>query len=133
MKSLLRNTIVNSFSLFIASQILSGVKITGGLQTYIFSGIILTIMTLILRPILQLITLPLNLITFGTFSFLINVIILYLLTVVVPQISIKAFTFPGLNLYGFIFPKIELNTFFAFIVVSIVISAIMSFVFWLIK
>lgn len=133
MKSLVRNTLFNAFSIFLISQILPGVKVSGGLLTYLIGGIALTLLLVILKPVLNILTLPLNLITLGMFSFLTNVIIFYLLTVLVIGITISAFTFHGVSYAGFIIPEIYFNTLFAFIVVSFLQSVIVSFLSWLIQ
>jgi putative membrane protein len=133
MRSLLRSTLFNSFSLFVISQVLSGVKVTGGLFTYLLGGLALTLLLVILKPVLNILALPLNILTLGMFSFLTNVIIFYLLTVFVTGISISSFTFTGYSYAGFIIPKIYFNTFFAFILVSFLQSVIVSFINWLIK
>jgi putative membrane protein len=131
MKSILRNLIFYSVALFLTAQILEGVKVSGGLIIYIIGGIALSLLFLLVKPILNIVTLPLNIITLGLFSFVANAIILYLLTVFVPNISISAFTFKGASLLGFIIPKIAINTFFAFIFASIFISLIVGFLKWL--
>lgn len=112
---------------------LPGVKISGGMPAYIIGGAALSLMFLILKPILSIITLPLNFITLGTFSFLINVIILYLLTLIISNISISAFEFSGLKFAGFIVPKVFVNKFFAFVIASFFLSIIFTFLTWLIK
>lgn len=133
MKAIVRNIAVYGFGLFFLTQILSGVKISGGLITYIVGGAVLSLMFIIIKPILSIITLPLNIITLGTFSFLINAIILYLLTILVPSISIKPFVFRGFTFFGFVIPSFFLNTFFAFIVASLFLSVFVGFLTWLIK
>lgn len=133
MKSIVRRIVFYSTALFLTSQILSGLRISGGYMTYIIGGIVLSILFLIVKPILSIITLPLNIMTLGLFSFVINAIILYLLTIFVSNISISAFTFNGLQISGFIIPKLFLNNFFAFVLVSVFLSFIVGALRWLIK
>ena len=133
MKTILRNTGVYSFSLFILSLADAGVKVQGGFLTYLAGGFALCLLFMILKPILGIVSLPLNLVTLGMFSFLINSIILYLMTVFVVQIKVVAFTFQGLNLGGFIIPKMGFNIFFAFIVSAMALSIIVGVISWLIK
>lgn len=133
MKSFFRNILFNSFSIYLISQVLPGVNVSGGFFTYIFGGFALTLLLILLKPILNLLTLPLNVVTLGMFSFLTNVIIFYLLTILVMGISITAFTFSGISYAGFIIPKIYFNTLFAFILVSFLQSLIVSFLSWLTK
>ena len=133
MKTVIRNIVFYSFSLFALTQTLSGVKITGGAETYLLGGVALSIIFLLIKPVLNLLTLPLNLVTLGAFSFLTNVIILYLLTVFVPKIKITSFVFQGFSYAGFLIPKTYVNQIFAFIVCGLALSSIITFLTWLIK
>lgn len=114
-------------------MILSGVSISGGITTYILGGFVLSIMFNVLKPLVNIISLPLNIITMGTFSFVVNIFIFYLATQIIGNISIKAFVFPGTSVAGFIIPKMHLNTFFAYVAAALVQSVIVSFITWLRK
>lgn len=133
MKSLFRNVVFNGISLFILTLILPGVKISGGYTTYIAGGLFLAVMFKVLKPILNLISLPLNLVTLGMFSFVINVFIFYLATVFVPEISISAFTFNGTSFGGFVIPRMSFNIIFAYAVSAFIHVFIVSALHWLIK
>lgn len=133
MKSFFRNCLFNGFSIFFLSLILSGVKVNGGITTYILGGVALTLLLAILKPVLNLLALPLNIVTLGMFSFLTNVIIFYLLTVFVTGISIGAFTFSGFSYSGFVIPSIYFNTLFAFIITAFFQALCVSFLNWLIE
>ncbi|MGA2911418.1 MAG: phage holin family protein [Candidatus Levyibacteriota bacterium] len=133
MKGFIRNVLFNAFSIFLLTQIVGGVKVTGGLPTYLFGGIALTILLVFLKPILNILSLPLNIITLGLFSFVTNIIIFYLLTVIVPGINIIAFTFPGFSYSGFVIPSFYFNVIFAFLLVAFLQSLIVSFLTWLVK
>lgn len=133
MKSFLRTVLFNSFSLFVLSQVIPGFKVSGGLITFLFGGLALSILFIVIKPILNLLTLPLNIVTLGMFSFLSNVIIFYLLTVSVPQIGITAFTFDGIDYAGFVIPKMAVNVIISFIVVAVGQSLVVTFLSWLTK
>ena len=133
MKSILRRIVFYSVALFITAQVLQGARVSGGLQTYIMGGIILSVLFMIVKPVLSIVTLPLNIITLGLFSFVVNAIILYLLTVLITSISISAFVFKGFSFAGFVVPSFPINNFFAFIVASILLSFIVGFLRWLTK
>lgn len=133
MKSIVRNVVFYSVSLFLVSQVLSGVRVNGGLGTYIIGGIALSILFVLVKPILSIVTLPLNIVTLGLFSFVTNAVILYLLTILVPNISISAFKFAGLSFLGFVVPQFSVNNFFAFIFASVLLSLVVGFLKWLTK
>jgi putative membrane protein len=133
MRGFIRNVLFNAFSIFLLTQIISGVKVSGGLPTYLFGGLALTILLVFLKPVLNILALPLNILTLGLFSFVTNIIIFYLLTVIVPEIAITAFTFPGFSYSGFVIPSIYFNIIFAFLLVALLQSLMVSFLTWLVK
>lgn len=133
MKSLLRNTLINSLSLYLLTLIFEGVKVSGGLPTYLFGGLTLALMFSILKPLISIVSLPLNIITMGTFSFLINAFIFYLATQLVGNIAIKGFTYPGISIAGFVVPKITFNVFFAYVTAALFQSVFVSLLKWLRK
>jgi putative membrane protein len=132
-KSILRKIIFYSVALFLVAQLFEGVQVKGGLITYVLGGIVLSALFLIVKPILSIITIPLNIITLGLFSFVTNAIILYLLTIFISNISIAAFTYHGLSFLGFVIPGFSVNGLFAFIIVSVLVSLIVGFLKWLIE
>src|SRR5579872_5113357 len=133
MRTILRHTAFNAFSLFLLPQFLSGVKIAGGLPTYIIGGFVLALIFIFVKPILSLISLPLNIMTLGLFSFLSNVVLIYILTVLVPAISIRSFNYTGGSNAGFVIPKMHVNAFFAYLVAAMVLSLIDIFLSWVTK
>jgi putative membrane protein len=132
-KSLLRNILLNALCLFLLAQIISGLNISGGFWAYILSGFCLTILFFIVKPILNLISLPLNILTLGLFSVVTNGIIFYLLTVFIPNVKISGFTFQGFSYAGFIIPKFGIGTFLAFIVIACFQSLLFAFIKWLVR
>jgi len=133
MKFLLRNTVIYAFTLFLLPQILPGIKIEGDFLVLLISGFILTVMFLILKPIVNIISIPLNIMTLGLFSALVNVLILYLLTVFVPNISIVPFQFSGVSFAGFSIPAWHLGLFFAYFAIGIVLALISGFLRWIVR
>lgn len=130
-KGLLRRIVFSTASLLLVSLLLDGVRITGGIVSYLTAGLLLSLMMLLLKPILQIISFPINALTFGFFSFIVNSIILFLLTVFDPQIHVSAFTLPSLSFLGFITPATPLNTWFALVVASLAVSGVYSLLTWL--
>ncbi len=133
MKSLLRNVIVNSFALWLTSFLINGLVIKGGFDVILFGGITLTLMNLLVKPILTILTLPLTIITMGFFSWVINVIMIYLLTIFVSQISLNSYAFPGFNGGGVSLPPITIPAFFTAVIIAFMISFISNSFAWLFR
>lgn len=123
MKHMGRDFFFHMFSVWFASQILPDVLVVGTLPTLALAGFVLTLLVYIVLPMLKILFIPINLITFGLFSWIIHVIMLYLLTLLVPQIQINPWTFPGATFFGFVVPAIHLNYIMALIVVALLITA----------
>jgi putative membrane protein len=85
---------------------------------------------LFVRPLIKILSLPLNIITFGLFSLLVNVAVLYLISVIVPGFEIVAFQFEGCEFLGVSVPSFYLNTFLSTLVASVALSASTSVFLW---
>jgi putative membrane protein len=124
MKHLIRTFLFNVFALWLTSQILPALVAPGGWQTMLFAGFVLSVLMIIVAPVLKILFIPINILTFGLLSWLINVIVIYLLTFFVPEIQVKSWLFPGFSWSGFIVPSIQLSYILSLIVTSFCISII---------
>lgn len=93
----------------------------------------LSIMMTVIKPVLNVISFPFNLITLGFFSIFTNALILYLLTIFVNGIIIHHYRFSGVNVFGFVVPSFTFNTLFAFLAASFMLSLIVTAIKWLIE
>lgn len=73
----------------------------GNLTTLILAGGVLTLLQKLLQPLLKILFLPINLVTLGFFSVLINVFLLWLATYLVPGFVIEPVVVLGVHLNGF--------------------------------
>ncbi len=90
MKLILRLAI-NVFALVVVDYLLPGFSLAN-LQTAIVAAIVIGIVNTFIKPLVQLIALPISLLTFGITAFLINVLLLWLSSKVVPGFAIDTFT-----------------------------------------
>ena len=88
--SILIKLIVNGLAVFIASYITPGVAVNSFLVAVIVS-VVLGILNTTLKPILTLLTLPINIFTLGLFSLVINILLLLLTSAVVSGFNIDGF------------------------------------------
>ncbi|KKU89003.1 MAG: hypothetical protein UY20_C0018G0005 [Candidatus Yanofskybacteria bacterium GW2011_GWA1_48_10] len=80
----------NAVALYIAFFIVPGFIVSGFAWQYLIAGAILAVLNLVVRPILKLISFPLIILTLGAFTFVINMIILWLLDAIVAFIAIES-------------------------------------------
>lgn len=132
MKSILRSFLINGLALWLVSQALPGsMNFSRGTETLLFTAFVLGIINLFVRPLLKLFLLPINLLTLGAFRWVVNVLSLYLVTVVVTDFKIQNFFFPGFSYNVVTVPSLFLTGFWAFVLVSFSLSIISHFLFWL--
>lgn len=133
MRTILRSIGIYLLALYFIPQIVPGFTIEGGFVTLLIGSVVLAIMFLVLKPILNIISFPVNMLSLGLFSIITNAFILYLLTILVPNITVQPFSYPRTNISGFVIPHIFFNTFFAYTYSAFILSCINSGIRWLIK
>jgi putative membrane protein len=133
MKTLLRNIAIYTLILFVLPLLIPGFSISGGVNTLLVGSFVLTLLFIILKPILSIISFPVNILTLGVFNIFINGLLIYLLTVFVTEITITSFTYENATVFGFITPVITFNTFFAYLYTAFVLTLINSTIRWLIE
>ncbi len=82
---------INAFALLVVEYLVPGFHLAN-IWTAIVAAIAIGIVNTFIKPVLQLIALPVSILTFGIFSFLINVLLLWWTSKFVPGFSIESFT-----------------------------------------
>lgn len=126
MKHILRMFVFSIVGLWFTTQLLPGVVIVGTWQTLVAAGMILTFLTIFIQPLLKILFIPINFMTLGLASWLVDVVIFWLLTVLMPQIQIRAWTFSGSDVGGIIIPPISINYTLTLILATLFLSLFTS-------
>jgi putative membrane protein len=133
-KSFLRTIVINFASVYLISLLLSGaVTYIGGYQTLLLVALVISLANLFVRPIVNLLLLPIHLLTLGLFRWVANLVVLYLVTWLIPNLQIHAFTYPGIRLPYLIIPSINFSAFGSFIITTLVLTFIFHFMYWLLQ
>jgi putative membrane protein len=90
MRGLIIRWFVTAVGLWVTSELFSGIR-ADGMASLLFAAIVLGVFNAILRPIILLLTLPINLLTLGLFTFVINGFMLKLTGAVVGGFSVEGF------------------------------------------
>jgi putative membrane protein len=81
----------NVVALFVATWLLSGLSYGSDWWALLVAGLVFTLVSLFLKPVLAFLSIPFIIVTFGIFYLLINVFMLYLTHWIVPQFTIATF------------------------------------------
>ncbi len=125
MKYLIKTVIFNAAALYLLSLVLPAIKYNN-LETLIYAALVFGLLNIFVKPLLKLLTFPLNLVTFGLASSFLNVFLLYLVTLIVPQFLISPFSLKSLNLGFWLWPDMELSLFWAYLFVSFLFGLLNS-------
>lgn len=125
--SFLRNYLIIGVVLFLTDWFLPNVSLgypvganfswavfVNALPVLLVATLVLTVLTMLARPILRLVSAPINFFTLGLFNLVIDVFLFWLATSLVSGFSITALSIGGL----------QLNTFFSYLAVAIVFGFI---------
>src|SRR3989344_5970971 len=82
---------INVFALLIVAYLVPGFRLTS-LWSAVVAAVVIGVVNTFIKPILQLIALPISVLTFGLFAFLINVFLLWGTSKIVPGFEIGGFT-----------------------------------------
>lgn len=82
--------LINALAFYITSFLIPGVVIIGW-PTLLVIAVVWGILTLLFKPVLILLTLPINILTLGLFTFVINAILLLITSNLVPGFEIAGF------------------------------------------
>ena len=91
MKLFLLRWMVNFFGLWTAATLLSGISYQQSGRVLIWAALIFSLVNMLIKPIVILLTLPAILLTLGLFTLVINAFMLYLVTVFYPAFHVNSF------------------------------------------
>jgi putative membrane protein len=133
MKRILRHFAIDTFSLWVISNIAKGMFFERGFATLFVTGIALMGVFLLAKPVINLLLLPINLITFGLFRWVSSAVVLYIVTLIIREFKIVSFTFGGFTSKWVDIPAFNFQGILAYVAFSFLLSLLTSFLYWLMK
>ncbi|AKL98273.1 phage holin family protein [Endomicrobium proavitum] len=90
MKNFIIRIIINIFALLVVVNVVGGTSITQW-GTLIAAALVIAILNAVIKPILLILTLPVNILTLGLFTLVINAFLLYLTSELVKGFYVAGF------------------------------------------
>jgi len=133
MRGIIKTISINLLVLYLVSQIFQGMVFKNGVHSFITSGLFLALSSMIVKPLINIMILPINLITFGLFRWISSAATLYIVTLFLPDFLINEFYFKGFTSLWVDIPVIKTQGFFAIILFSFAISIFNTILHWITK
>jgi putative membrane protein len=83
--------IANLLGLWLASRLISGIEYGNSLFVLVIAALVFSLVNMLIRPFIVLLSLPAIIFTLGLFTLVINAFMLYLVTLVYPNFTVSSF------------------------------------------
>jgi putative membrane protein len=80
--------IINAVSLWVASVLVEGITVAGSAVEWLVLLAIFALINAVIKPVLKLLTLPINVMTLGLFTWVINAFLLWLTSVLTDALTV---------------------------------------------
>lgn len=91
MRPFLIRWLITTIAVLVASTLIPGIEVTGGVLALIGASLFLGIINALVRPILLLLSIPLILVTMGLFLLVLNALLLWMVGSLVPGFLVEGF------------------------------------------
>ena len=82
-------------AVYLTVSLVPGIMVLSGWVTILLVALVWSVISMIIKPVLGILTLPISIITFGLFSFILNALLFWAMTLIVPGFVVAGF-FPAL-------------------------------------
>lgn len=87
---ILINWFLSALAIFVAAYVLPGVDLES-FVTALVVAVVLGVINAFIKPVILILTLPINILTLGLFTFVINALVILLVNAVVPGFKVDGF------------------------------------------
>ncbi len=131
MKGLIRSVLVFSLGIWIIATYVGGISFGNEPKILFLSALAIALGNIIVVPLINLLLLPINILTLGSFRWISAVLLLVIVSLIIPGFSVHAFQLHSLATPFFTLPALSINLFFAYILTAFLLNVFANFFFWL--
>jgi len=120
------------FGLWVVNMIYpDGLWFDGRFLSYLQAGMIMTIGLYVLKPLVDLIMIPLNVLFMGAFKWVTTLIVFFVTDYLTAGMRIQAFMIPSVDVFGYTTLQVDLNMFMAYFWIAFMFSLVIAYTKWL--
>lgn len=133
MRQLFKKYFIIVASIYSIAQIVPALVIHDEWAGIFYAAFILSLLLYIAKPIINLLLLPFNLITLNLVAGIVNIIVVFIWTFIVPAIRINPWEFPGISVGFITLSPFNFSALQVTVIVAILLTVAQKFFSWLIK
>ena len=80
--------VLNALALIVTAYIVPGIQVAN-FTTALLAAIVLGVVNTFIKPILSFVTAPLTVVTLGLFTFVVNAVVLFIVSAIVPGVTVN--------------------------------------------
>ncbi len=122
MRHIIKSLIITLATVYITSRLVPTINFGQDPRNILLFATGIWIISQIVNPIFSIVLLPINLLTFGFLSFILNIAFIFALINFLPGFSISTYNFIGANINGFIIPAMSFNQITTILLVALIIA-----------
>jgi uncharacterized membrane protein YvlD (DUF360 family) len=130
MKKILKDYFATAAALLVVLYLVEGVKISGNWSTFLVVSFGLYLLLFLVKPIAKIVFLPINLITLNLFGLVLNTVLLFALTKILPQFTVSGFYFSGFSYQGFVIPQTQIIQIYVLLLSATLITLVSTLLRW---
>ena len=88
---ILSRVIINAIAVYAAVKLVDGIDLVINFYNLVLAGFLLGVINTFVKPVITLLSLPFVLLSFGLFTIIINVALLFLMAQLIPSFEIASF------------------------------------------
>lgn len=124
MRHYLKSIILTISTAYIAYRLVPTIEISPDPKNILILIAGLWIISQLVNPLFSLVLLPVNILTFGLVTLILNIALIFALLNFLPGFFISAYNFPGANIDGVILPPFSFNQVTTVVLVAAIITTV---------
>ncbi|MCA9392061.1 phage holin family protein [candidate division WWE3 bacterium] len=132
-RKLILRLLITAVAVIAVFYIIPGMVFIGNIIEYLQVVGLIFATGLILKPILKIISIPVEIATLGIFSIIVNGVALFAVEHWLHYIKITSFWFSGISNTTFLIAPIEIPGFVTLVIAAFSVSVVSTFLYWLTK
>lgn len=133
MRALLKKYLILAGVIYLVKTLIVSFKIEGDIRSYMSSVLILFFIRTLISPIINILILPLNLVTLNLTNWLLQILMIFVWVLIVPQVTVASWDVPAVNFGSVNLSSMHLFWLPVFILVSLAIIIFYRIAYWIFK
>jgi putative membrane protein len=127
-KNFIRAIVSTGLALILTPFIVTAFQIDNSVATVLIASVVLVLVNFFIKPVVTLVSFPINFITLGFFSLVISALMLFLTAYLVGGITIANTGILTINYFGINLPTLGINSWYANIMAAAVVISTINWI-----